>query len=184
MGQPRKIPRQHSVPNIHYARLSGRFFELRSAFGSGGDATVTTPCGHDTTHPQILWTTCALHSRSRVGDWAMLLPEHHTSRGQTLRMKIPRWTLRSAVLVAALVGGATGLAAQGVTTGAISGTVTNAQGQALEGTQIQVTNRNTGARAGAISRADGRYYVPSLEVGGPYLVSVRRIGFAPRDSVI
>src|SRR5256885_9460482 len=50
-----------------------------------GDATVTTLCGHDKTHPQIVWTTYALHSRSRVGDWAMLLPEHHTSRGQTHR---------------------------------------------------------------------------------------------------
>src|SRR5438045_8548912 len=97
-------------------------------------------------------------------------------------MKISRWTLRSAALVAALVGGATGLAAQGVTTGAISGTVTNAQGQALEGAQIQVTNRNTGARAGAITRGDGRYFVQSLEIGGPYTVSVRRIGYAPRDS--
>lgn len=86
------------------------------------------------------------------------------------------------MLLAALFGGAARLAAQGVTTGAISGTVTNSQGQALEGAQVQVTNRNTGARAGAITRGDGRYYVSSLEVGGPYTVSLRRIGYAPKDS--
>jgi hypothetical protein len=97
-------------------------------------------------------------------------------------MNIPRWTLRGAVLVAALVGQTGALAAQGVTTAAVSGTVFSEQGKGLEGAQVQVTNRNTGARAGALSRADGRYYVQGLEVGGPYTVSIRRIGYAPRDS--
>jgi hypothetical protein len=97
-------------------------------------------------------------------------------------MNISRSTLRSAALVVALFGGATTLAAQGVTTGAISGTVTSSQGQGLEGAQVQVTNRSNGSRAGTITRADGRFYVPSLDIGGPYTVSVRHIGFAPRDS--
>ncbi|MDB4877364.1 MAG: putative oar protein [Gemmatimonadetes bacterium] len=97
-------------------------------------------------------------------------------------MNIPRWTLRCAVLVAALVGQANALAAQGVTTAAVSGTVLNELGKGLEGAQVQVVNRNTGARAGTMTRADGRYYVQGLEVGGPYTVSIRRIGYAPRDS--
>src|SRR5258707_777516 len=97
-------------------------------------------------------------------------------------MKIPRSTLRSAALVAGLFIGAGRLAAQGVTTGAISGTVTNETGKALEGAQVQVVNRNTGARTGTLTRGDGRYYVSSLEVGGPYTVSIRRIGFAQRDT--
>lgn len=72
--------------------------------------------------------------------------------------------------------------AQGVTTGAVSGTVTNDQGQAVESAQIEVVNRATGSRSGTISRSDGRYYVQGLEVGGPYTVTVRRIGFTPRDT--
>src|SRR5678816_3616685 len=72
--------------------------------------------------------------------------------------------------------------AQGVTTGAVSGTVTNEQGQAVESAQIEVINRATGSRSGTISRSDGRYYVQGLEVGGPYTVTVRRIGFSPRDT--
>jgi hypothetical protein len=72
--------------------------------------------------------------------------------------------------------------AQGVTTGAVSGTVTNDQGQPVESAQIEVVNRATGSRSGTISRSDGRYYVQGLEVGGPYTVTVRRIGFSPRDT--
>ena len=97
-------------------------------------------------------------------------------------MKISSWTLKAIAVVAALVGPAAGLAAQGVTTGAISGTVLNGQGQGMQGVQVQVTNRNNGSRAGTLTNADGRYYVTSLESGGPYTVSVRRIGFAPRDT--
>jgi Carboxypeptidase regulatory-like domain len=72
--------------------------------------------------------------------------------------------------------------AQGVTTGAVSGTVSNNQGQPVESAQIEVLNRATGSRTGGTSRSDGRYYIQGLEVGGPYTVTARRIGFTPRDS--
>ena len=86
------------------------------------------------------------------------------------------------LLLAVLSGRATAVAAQGVTTGAVSGVITNEQGKGLAGAQVQVINRATGARAGGLTRTDGRYYVQALEVGGPYTVSVHRIGYAPRDS--
>jgi hypothetical protein len=97
-------------------------------------------------------------------------------------MQIPRWRL-GLVLAAftALVAGTTRLSAQGVTTGAISGIITGDQGQPVEAVNVQVLNRSTGARAATISRSDGRYYVQGLEVGGPYTVSIRRIGFAPQE---
>ena len=96
-------------------------------------------------------------------------------------MNTPRWTLRALAICAALVGGAGSLAAQGVTTGAVSGVVTTEQGTPLEGAQIIVVNRSTGARSAGGSRADGRYYISSLEVGGPYTITVRHIGYAPHD---
>src|ERR1700681_2813924 len=71
---------------------------------------------------------------------------------------------------------------QGVTTGAISGTITNDQAQGVESAQIGVVNQTTGSRSGAISRSDGRFYIQGLEVGGPYTLTVRRLGFTPRDT--
>jgi hypothetical protein len=90
--------------------------------------------------------------------------------------------LAAAVVVALSVFLPTPGFAQGVTTGAISGTITNEQGQGVESAQIQVINRSNGSRTGTVSRSDGRFYIQGLEVGGPYTVSVRRIGFTPRDT--
>jgi len=78
--------------------------------------------------------------------------------------------------------GITTLAAQGITTAAVSGVVTDSVGQPVDGAQIQVLNQQTGVKSGTITRANGNYYVQGVEVGGPYVISVRRLGFAP-DSV-
>ena len=74
---------------------------------------------------------------------------------------------------------ATDVRAQGVTTGAVSGFVTDASGAPLENAQISITNQTTGFTSRTISREGGRYNLPGLEVGGPYTVEARRIGFAP-----
>jgi hypothetical protein len=74
----------------------------------------------------------------------------------------------------------TGVArAQGVTTGAISGKVTDKQGQPVGEAAVQVTNRGTGFTTSVRSRSNGQYLVQGLEVGGPYTVAVRAIGFQP-----
>jgi len=70
-------------------------------------------------------------------------------------------------------------AAQGITTGAVTGVITSDQGQPVEGAVVRITNRSTGVTTSARSRENGRYFVQSLEVGGPYTVEVRRIGFQP-----
>lgn len=69
-------------------------------------------------------------------------------------------------------------AAQGVTTGAITGLVTDESGKPVEGAQIQVENKSNGYKASTLTRDNGRYYIQGLEVGGPYSVQVRRLGFA------
>ena len=93
-------------------------------------------------------------------------------------MSRPRWLLRLA-LPALVVFGASALSAQGVTTGAIAGTVTNQQGAAIAEAQVQIVNSATGYSAGASTRENGYFFVQGLEVGGPYTVRVRRIGFQP-----
>lgn len=87
--------------------------------------------------------------------------------------------------IAALIGGSAGALAQGITTGAISGTVTGIEGQPIEGAQIQISNRSTGFTTGGTSRSTGAYFVQGLEVGGPYTIVVRRLGYEPqtRDNV-
>ena len=99
-------------------------------------------------------------------------------------MTMPQYRMRflCAAAAALLISSASPVFAQGVTTGAVSGTITNNQGQTVESAQIEIVNRATGSRSGTISRSDGRYYVQGLEVGGPYTVTVRRIGFSPRDT--
>jgi hypothetical protein len=92
--------------------------------------------------------------------------------------------LRIALLALAASGavGISPLAAQGITTAAVSGVVTDSAGQPVESAQIQVANEATGVKSYAVTRTNGNYYVQGVEVGGPYVISVRRIGFAP-DSV-
>ena len=72
------------------------------------------------------------------------------------------------------------LAAQGVTTGAVTGVVTDESGQGVENAQIQVTNRATGYTTGGLTRVGGRYFVQGLDVGNRYAVTVRLLGFQPQ----
>ena len=93
-------------------------------------------------------------------------------------MKMSRWVARAATVLAFSLA-ANALFAQGVTTGAITGSVTTEQGQPVENAQIQVTNLSTGFTVGVNTTTAGRYHVAGLEVGNNYRVAARRIGFRP-----
>jgi Carboxypeptidase regulatory-like domain len=101
-------------------------------------------------------------------------------------MKILRWTLRAAALALAVVGGSLDLHAQGVTTGAVAGTVTDETGKPVESAQVKVVNRSSGFSTYSNTRVNGYYLVSNLESGGPYTVTVKRIGFlaAERTDVV
>lgn len=62
------------------------------------------------------------------------------------------------------------LAAQGVTTAAVSGTVTDTDQNPLENITVTVTNESTGIVNGNLTNDDGYYLVPGLQIGGPYTV--------------
>ncbi len=94
-------------------------------------------------------------------------------------MTFTRWVaLGASVAFLATVPGSAARA-QGATTGAITGLVTDANGRPLENAQVQVVNRSTGFTTGQQTRANGRYYVQNLEVGPDYAVTVRLIGYSP-----
>jgi len=66
--------------------------------------------------------------------------------------------------------------AQGPTSAAIAGRIVDDRGLGVRGVEVVVTNQSTGTSMRAVSRAEGRYQISGLEVGGPYSVTVRRIG--------
>jgi len=84
----------------------------------------------------------------------------------------------TAVTLVALAAPAA-VTAQGVTTGAIIGTVTDESGQPIVGADVRVRNNATGFTTNTLTRSNGQYLLQGLEVGGPYTVRVSSIGQQP-----
>ena len=72
-------------------------------------------------------------------------------------------------------------AAPGVSTAVILGTVRTEEGASAEGAHVRVLNSATGFALNT-QVTSGRFAVHGLEVGGPYLVEVRHLGFLPQRS--
>jgi len=70
--------------------------------------------------------------------------------------------------------------AQGVTSAAMNGTVTDKDGKPLNGATVQLVHEPTGTKFGNTTRDDGRYNIQNLRVGGPYTVKVSYVGFTPQ----
>ncbi len=72
--------------------------------------------------------------------------------------------------------------AQGATTGALSGVVTDEEGaQALPGVAVTAIHQPTGTVYSATTRDDGRFLIANVRPGGPYTVSVALDGFRPQE---
>ncbi len=67
-------------------------------------------------------------------------------------------------------------AAQGVTTGAVTGIVTTAQGQPVQGASVIAIHLPSGSTYESTTRADGRFSIVGMRVGGPYSVTVTYTG--------
>ncbi|MDQ6609256.1 MAG: Plug and carboxypeptidase regulatory-like domain-containing protein, partial [Bacteroidota bacterium] len=65
------------------------------------------------------------------------------------------------------------------TTSELQGVVTGENGQGLQGATITAIHLPTGTRYTTSARADGRYNLPNVRVGGPYDVTVTFVGFQP-----
>lgn len=88
---------------------------------------------------------------------------------------------RILILLLAIALTSVGLMAQGVTTAAIYGKVTDNSGNGLPGANIVATHVPSGTVYGTTSRENGDYNLPGLRVGGPYTVAVSFVGFAKRE---
>lgn len=70
----------------------------------------------------------------------------------------------------------TALSAQGLTTGSMTGTVRGTNGP-MGGARVVAVHQPSGTTYQALSRADGRFLIPAMRVGGPYTVTAIAIGF-------
>ena len=69
------------------------------------------------------------------------------------------------------------LLAQGSTTAAMNGQVTDINGAAVPGATVLAVHTPTGSQFGNVSDAEGYYRIPNMNVGGPYTVTVSFVGF-------
>ncbi len=68
-------------------------------------------------------------------------------------------------------------AAQGVTTGTMTGIVKDAQGAVVPGVSISVVHVPSGTTYETVTQGDGRFFVDNMRVGGPYKVTAALAGF-------
>ena len=81
-------------------------------------------------------------------------------------------------LAAASAAAAVGAAAQ-VTTASLGGRVTLASGQPATTATVVAVHTPSGTTYRGRPRADGRFTIPGMRVGGPYTITVRALGFTP-----
>jgi len=86
------------------------------------------------------------------------------------------WLRAFGLLAVCAAAGAAPARAQGVTTGSISGIVLDAQQQGVAGAIVIAVHEPSGTNYQTTTRADGRFSIPNMRVGGPYSVTVTHGG--------
>src|SRR5437762_14370484 len=92
-------------------------------------------------------------------------------------MKRVVWSYGVLATIALLVFPARGVTAQGVTSAAVAGRITDESGAPVPAAQLTLSNGTTGQRYAARSRDDGRYSFENVDVVGPYTHGDRARGF-------
>lgn len=67
--------------------------------------------------------------------------------------------------------------AQGVTTSAMSGFVTDGSGTPLAGAVVKAIHVPSGTQYTALVRPSGAFTIANMRIGGPYIVTVERLGY-------
>src|SRR5438105_5677613 len=99
-------------------------------------------------------------------------------RGSSMRWIVgTRRALVAVALFSVFVAGS--VQAQGVTTGAVAGIVTDSAGAPLDGVRVVALHGPSGTTYRAVTRTDGRFTIPGMRVGGPYRVTISQVGYRP-----
>src|SRR3981081_2813237 len=85
-------------------------------------------------------------------------------------------TLFVLLLLAGLFAHPTRLCAQGVTSSALGGVVTDASGNPVVGAEITAVDTSSGTRYTGVSRAGGRWDIPNVRTGGPFRITASANG--------
>ncbi len=64
-----------------------------------------------------------------------------------------------------------------VTTASIRGEVTNPEGEGLPGANVIAIHEPSGTQYGTSTRPDGKFNLPNLRIGGPYLIVATYVGY-------
>src|SRR5256886_7167388 len=80
------------------------------------------------------------------------------------------------LLLAGLFAHPSRLCAQGVTSSALGGVVTDASGQPVVGAQITAVDTSSGTRYTGVTRAGGRWDIPNVRTGGPFRITASANG--------
>jgi hypothetical protein len=91
-------------------------------------------------------------------------------------MKKSALTLFLLFLFAALVALPTRLSAQGTTSSALGGLVTDASGSGVAGAAITAVDTSSGTRYTTVSQQNGRWDIPNVKTGGPFTVTATANG--------
>ncbi|HXF94742.1 MAG TPA: TonB-dependent receptor [Gemmatimonadales bacterium] len=95
-------------------------------------------------------------------------------------MKLVRMLVGGTLVAALLPFGS--VQAQGVTSAAVVGQVVEQGGTPIPGVSLTLTNLATGQRYATRTGDDGRYFFENVQVGGPYVLELRALGFRPGRS--
>src|SRR3989441_13369629 len=71
------------------------------------------------------------------------------------------------------------LGSQGITSAALQGSILQVDGTPVHGAVVTATLAASGAHWQITTDAAGRYFLENVQVGGPYLIDVRALGFKP-----
>ena len=64
-----------------------------------------------------------------------------------------------------------------VTTATLSGIVKDSKGTIVPSATVTVEYSDAGIRQTLVTKSDGRFTVPNLRVGGPYIVTVEHVSY-------
>jgi hypothetical protein len=92
-------------------------------------------------------------------------------------LSLPVRLMRTSLIVACVLAlSVAHAAAQGVTTGSMSGIITDSQLAPVSGASVIAIHAPSGTNYEATTRADGRFTIIGMRVGGPYIVTVAYTG--------
>ena len=114
-----------------------------------------------------------------------LLPEHRMSPYPVSNIMKTKHLGPVVGVLLSLAVPAAALIAQVPAVGTVAGSITGPDGAKIAEVRVTATLQSTGTSVSVQSRADGRYAITSLAVGGPYTLTVRKLGLqvVTRDSV-